>query len=86
MPHRDRKAPRIQACCLQHFQPRCTCAGNRKVGRTKVLYDPSYSERGVLLSATRAPRAANPLDFEARVFTKDDYLLCVQISSFPLAR
>ena len=43
-------------------------AGNRKAGRTKVLYDPSYSERGVLLSATRAPRAANPLDFEVSLF------------------
>ena len=38
--------------------------GNRKSGSCRVLYDPSYSEKGVLLSAARAPRAANPLDFE----------------------
>ncbi len=76
MLHRDSKASHLHACCPQHFQPRsCTGAGNRKVGRTKVLYDPSYSERGVLLSATRAPRAANPLDFEARLSTKDEICL-----------
>ncbi len=34
----------------------------------KVLYDPSYSERGVLQAAARVPRAANPLDFEVSTF------------------
>lgn len=33
----------------------------------KVLYDPSYSERGVLLAAARVPRAPNPLDFEVHL-------------------
>lgn len=34
----------------------------------KVLYDPSYSEKGVLQAAARVPRAANPLDFEVSTF------------------
>ena len=36
-----------------------------------MLYDPSYSEKGVLLCAGRAPRAANPLDFEVRTWQID---------------
>jgi hypothetical protein len=38
--------------------------GDRHGGVTKVLYDPSYSEKGVLMAAARKPRAASELDFE----------------------
>ena len=40
------------------------CTGDRHGGVTKVLYDPSYSEKGVLMAAARKPRAASELDFE----------------------
>lgn len=30
----------------------------------RALYDPTLSERGVLLCAARKPRAKDPLDFE----------------------
>ena len=41
-----------------------SCTGDRHGGVTKVLYDPSYSEKGVLMAAARKPRAASELDFE----------------------
>lgn len=44
--------------CLQR-------TGDRHGGVTKVMYDPSYSEKGVLMAAARTPRAPNDLDFEA---------------------
>ena len=39
--------------------------GDRKSGAARVLYDPAYSTRGVLLATGRKPRPANPFDFEA---------------------
>lgn len=39
-------------------------AGDRKGGCARVLYDPSYSENGVLRAAARKPRAASTFDFE----------------------
>lgn len=32
----------------------------------RALYNPTFSERGVLLCAARKPRAKDPLDFEVK--------------------
>ncbi len=43
----------------------CFCgAGDKSGGCVRGLYDPTLSERGVLLCAARKPRAKDPLDFE----------------------
>ncbi len=39
-------------------------AGDRKSGSTHVLYDTTFSERGVLQCVGRQPRKANPFDFQ----------------------
>ena len=39
-------------------------AGDKSGGCVRALYDPTLSERGVLLCAARKPRAKDPLDFE----------------------
>lgn len=39
--------------------------GDKSGGCVRGLYDPTLSERGVLLCAARKPRAKDPLDFEA---------------------
>lgn len=49
--------------------------GNRKGGRTVVLYNPSYSNNGVLKAAARTPRAASTLDFEAPLIIKNPHAL-----------
>ena len=36
-----------------------------------MLYDTSYSERGVLLAAARVPRKANPFDYQPPLLVKD---------------
>lgn len=41
--------------------------GDKAGGCVRALYDPTLSERGVLLCAARKPRAKDPLDFEAPV-------------------
>ena len=41
--------------------------GDNKSGSIKVLYSPDLSERGVLNSAGRKRRAANPFDFQVRI-------------------
>lgn len=41
--------------------------GDKAGGCVRALYDPTMSERGVLLCAARKPRAKDPLDFEAPV-------------------
>ena len=46
-------------------------AGNRKLGVTRVLYDTSYSERGVLVAAARVPRKANPFDYQPPLLIKE---------------
>ena len=38
--------------------------GDKAGGCVRALYDPTLSERGVLLCAARKPRAKDPLDFE----------------------
>lgn len=38
--------------------------GDRKSGCPRVLYDPSFSEKGALLSVARKPRQSNPFDFQ----------------------
>ena len=43
-------------------------AGDKQGGATRVLYSPSYSERGVLLCAHRKLRAKDPFDFEVRCY------------------
>ena len=35
------------------------------------MYDPSYSEKGVLLAATRVRRNPNPFDFELPMIVKE---------------
>lgn len=39
-------------------------SGDKSGGCVRALYDPTLSERGVLLCAARKPRAKDPLDFE----------------------
>ena len=46
-------------------------SGDRKSGATRVLYDTSYSERGVLIGAMRVPRQPDPLDFQAPLIVKE---------------
>ncbi|KAL3132621.1 hypothetical protein ABBQ32_009149 [Trebouxia sp. C0010 RCD-2024] len=41
--------------------------GDKAGGCVRALYDPTLSERGVLLCAARKPRTKDPLDFEAPV-------------------
>lgn len=48
-----------------------TRPGHRKLGVTRVLYDPSFSEKGVLLAATRVRRNPNPFDFELPMIIKE---------------
>ena len=40
------------------------CTGDKAGGCVRALYDPTLSERGVLLCAARKPRVKDPLDFE----------------------
>lgn len=42
----------------------CGRTGDKAGGCVRALYDPTLSERGVLLCAARKPRAKDPLDFE----------------------
>ncbi len=35
------------------------------------MYDPTYSEKGVLLAAARVPRKADPLDYQPPVVVKE---------------
>lgn len=42
----------------------CVHTGDKAGGCVRALYDPTLSERGVLLCAARKPRAKDPLDFE----------------------
>ena len=42
----------------------CVHTGDRAGGCVRALYNPTLSERGVLLCAARKPRAKDPLDFE----------------------
>ncbi len=43
----------------------CFCGtGDKSGGCVRGLYDPTLSERGVLLCAARKPREKDPLDFE----------------------
>ncbi len=52
----------FDAFCMTSF---CFCgAGDKSGGCVRGLYDPTLSERGVLLCAARKPRAKDPLDFE----------------------
>jgi hypothetical protein len=44
--------------------PRYPLSGDRKSGATHVLYDTTFSERGVLQCVGRQPRKANPFDFQ----------------------
>ncbi|KAK9812868.1 hypothetical protein WJX72_004992 [[Myrmecia] bisecta] len=39
--------------------------GDKMTGAVRILYDPTLSEKGVLLCAGRKPRAPDPLDFQA---------------------
>ena len=48
------------------FLTRTLTAGDNKTGAAHVLYDLSLSNRGVLLSAARKRRPANPFDFQVR--------------------
>lgn len=45
-------------------EPFCGAAGDRSGGCVRALYNPTLSERGVLLCAARKPRTKDPLDFE----------------------
>jgi len=61
----------VWCICMTSF---CFCgAGDKSGGCVRGLYDPTLSERGVLLCAARKPRAKDPLDFEV---TK--YSMCPQ--------
>ena len=60
----------LSSVCIVHI---CLCkvgscewcaAGDKAGGCVRALYDPTLSERGVLLCAARKPRAKDPLDFE----------------------
>ena len=41
-------------------------AGDKAGGCVRVLYDPTFSERGVLMCAGRKLRAKDPFDFQVR--------------------
>ncbi|KAL6753523.1 WD40 repeat-like protein [Haematococcus lacustris] len=45
--------------------------GNRKMGSTRVLYDTTYSERGVLIGAARAVRKPSPFDFQPQELVRE---------------
>lgn len=40
--------------------------GDKAAGVVRALYNPSLSERGVLLCAHRKPRPKDPFDFQVR--------------------
>jgi hypothetical protein len=50
-----------------------TYAGNRKSGGCRVLYDPSRSQRGVLVGAARLPRQPSPFDVTPELLAKLTY-------------
>jgi hypothetical protein len=50
-------------------------AGNRKTGSTQVLYSTTFSERGVMLGAARAPRKPSEFDFQAPLIIKNPHAL-----------
>jgi hypothetical protein len=45
-------------------------AGDRHGGATRVLYDTTWSERGVLMCVGRAPRKPSPFDFQPPLVIK----------------
>lgn len=47
-----------------YLKPPTDASGDRSGGCVRALYNPTLSERGVLLCAARKPRAKDPLDFE----------------------
>ena len=49
---------------MSNFMCVSGAAGDKSGGCVRALYDPTLSERGVLLCAARKPRAKDPLDFE----------------------
>lgn len=40
------------------------------MGETHALYDTTFSERGVMLAVSRAPRKPNPFDFQPPLIIK----------------
>lgn len=59
-------------CCTDStFNP----AGDKRGGSTRVLYDPSMSDKGVLSAAGRAPRVANPFDVGLPMVIKTPHAL-----------
>ncbi len=45
------------------------CAGDKKAGSVRILYDTTWSTRGVLQAVGRKPRSRNPFDFQVRVLS-----------------
>ncbi len=41
-------------------------AGDKKAGSVRILYDTTWSTRGVLQAVGRKPRAKDPFDFQVR--------------------
>lgn len=53
----------------------CTSAGNRKAGSCQALYSTTFSERGVMLGAARAPRKPSEFDFQAPMIIHNPHAL-----------
>ena len=56
----------VSACASCSITTHALTAGDNKTGAAHVLYDLNLSNRGVLLSAARKRRPANPFDFQVR--------------------
>ena len=65
---------RAHTCAHTHCLSR-THAGNRKAGGTRVLYDISFSERGVVGAVGRAPRTVSPFDYQPPDLVKAPHAL-----------
>jgi hypothetical protein len=54
--------------------PVLSLPGNRKSGQTRVLYDTTFSERGVMVGAAKALRMASPFDFQPQEYIREPRL------------
>jgi hypothetical protein len=53
----------------------CALQGNKRGGATHVLYDTTFSEKGVLSAVGRAPRKPNPFDIGLPLVIKTPHAL-----------
>lgn len=56
--------------------------GNRKMGGTRALYDTTFSERGVMVGASRAPRKPSPFDFQPQLLIRTPALRAEELSKW----